>query len=146
MTSDFIGINTVFFYVKEFHAEEHECHRRPSDIISYLGQGCTGAGSQTDRTTNSCTVAPSIWGPPITERASCHPPGTQNFEVTQIFLENVSIPALGLLRMGITNSKFLEARFTEFQKFRATYMNKNICGLRQTGNSCGSVGLNMGMA
>jgi len=81
------------------------------------------------------------------EHASCHPPDTQNFEVTPIFLENVSIPALGLLRIGTTNCKFLEARLTEFQKICARYtMNKTICGLRQTGNSCGSVGLNMGMA
>jgi hypothetical protein len=80
------------------------------------------------------------------EHASCHPPDTHNFEVTPIFLENVSIPALGLLRMGTTNCKFLEALLTEFQKIRARYMNKTICDLRQTENSCGSVGLNMGMA
>jgi len=55
----------LFFYVQEFHAEEHEYHRRPSDIINYLGQGCTGTGCQTDRTTESCTVAPSICGPPL---------------------------------------------------------------------------------
>jgi len=80
------------------------------------------------------------------EHASCHPPGTQNFEVTPIFLENVSIPAFGLLRMETKNCKFLEARLIEFQKIRATYMNKTICGLRQTGNSCGSVGLKIVMA
>jgi len=50
-----------------------------------------------------------------------------------MFLENVSIPALGLLRVGITNCKFLEVRLTEFQKIRATYMNKNIVALGKMG-------------
>jgi hypothetical protein len=86
-----------------------------------------------------------MWGPTM-ELLSCHPPGIHNFEVTPTFLENVNLPALGLFRMLNKNNKFLEARLIEFQKISARYKNRTNRGLRQTGISCESVRLNMGMA